>query len=110
MTKNERTNTWTEEHLPPEYRELAKQKHLPMPGRVGYGERPAVLVIDMAKAWTDPQSPMGADMADTIANIKKILDVARQTEPKIPVFFSVMAYDGGLKGITEVHNRERSKN
>ena len=61
----------------------------------------------LAKAWTDPQSPMGADMTDTITNIKKILDVARQTKPKIPVFFTVMAYDPSLKGITEVHNRKR---
>ena len=107
MTEDTRKKNWTEEHLPPDYQELAKRRHLPMPGRVGYGERPAVLVIDMAKAWTDPQSPMGADVTDTIANIKKILDVARQTKPKIPVFFTVMAYAPNLKGITEVHNRKR---
>ncbi len=78
-----------------------------MPRRVGYGERTAVLVIDMAKAWTDPESLMGADMTDTIANIRKMLDVARQTEPQIPVFFTVMTYDPSLKGITEVHNRKK---
>ena len=98
---------WVAEHLPPEYQELAKKRHLPIPGRVGYGERPAVLVIDMARAWTEAESPMGTDMADTIANIKKILDIARQTDPKIPNFFTVMAYDPSLKGITEVHNRKR---
>jgi nicotinamidase-related amidase len=99
--------TWAQRNLPPDYQEIAKQKHLPLPGRVGYGERPAILVIDMAKAWCDPNSPMGVDMTDCIANIKKILDIARQTEPKIPVFFSIMAYDPSLKGITEVHNRKR---
>jgi maleamate amidohydrolase len=107
MTTYEAQKTWAEQHLPPEYQELAKKQHLPLPGRVGYGERPAVLVIDMAKAWTDPKSPMGADMSDCIANIKKILDVARQAQPKIPIFFTVMAYDPNLKGITEVHNRKR---
>ena len=107
MAGAERKKTWTEEHLPPEYQELAKKKHLPMPGRVGYGERPAVLVIDMARAWTEPESPMGTDMANTIASINSILDIARQTEPKIPIFFTVMQYDPSLKGITEVHNRKR---
>ncbi len=107
MAEGKSEKTWAEEHLPPDYQELAKKRHLPMPGRVGYGERPAVLVIDMAKAWTDPASPMGTDMTDAIANINKILDIARQTEPRIPIFFSVMEYGPSLKGITEVHNRKR---
>ncbi|MFC2045765.1 isochorismatase family protein [Chloroflexota bacterium] len=99
--------TWAEQNLPPEYQELADKKHLPLPGRVGFGERPAILVIDMAKAWTVPESPMGTDMTECIGNIKKILDVARQTKPRIPVYFSIMEYDPNLKGITEVHNRKR---
>ncbi|MFH0765284.1 MAG: isochorismatase family protein [Calditrichota bacterium] len=107
MTTYELEKTWVEKNLPPEYQELAKKKHLPLPGRVGFGERPAVLVIDMARAWCDPDSPMGTDMSECIANIRKVLDVARQPGPEIPVFFTVMAYDPSLKGITEVHNRKR---
>ncbi len=107
MTLYDGDKTWAVNHLPPEYQELAKTKHLPMPGRVGYGERPAVLVIDMARAWTEPESPMGTDMTTTINNINCILEIARRTKPKIPVFFTVMEYDPSLKGITEVHNRKR---
>jgi len=107
MTEGEREKTWVEENLPPDYQEIARKKHLPLPGRIGYGERPAILVIDMAKAWTDPDSPMGTDMTDTIFNIKKILDVARQSEADIPIYFSIMEYDPSLKGITTVHNRKR---
>jgi nicotinamidase-related amidase len=107
VTESERKKSWVKDHLPLDYQEIAKKKHLPMPGRVGYGERPAVLVIDMAKAWTDAESPMGTDMTDAIINIKKILDVARQPELKIPIFFSIMEYDPSLKGITEVHTRKR---
>ena len=66
MSEGERKKTWTELHLPPEYQELAEKKHLPMPGRVGYGERPAVLVVDMAKAWSDPESPMGTDIKQVV--------------------------------------------
>jgi len=107
MTAGELEKTWAEEHLTPDYQELAKKKHLPMPGRVGYGERPAILVIDMARAWTEAESPMGTDMTNTIQNIKKILDIARESTQEIPIFFSLMEYDPSLKGITEVHNRKR---
>ena len=107
MFQDKYTKTWTEEHLPPEYEKLAREKHLPMPGRVGYGERPAVLVIDMTRAWTEAESPMGTDMTATVSSINRILNVARQSVPKIPVFFTVMAYDPNLKGVTEVHDRKR---
>jgi len=107
VAEGERKKTWAEEHLLPDYQEIAIKRYRPMPWRVGYGERPAVLVIDMARAWTEAESPMGTDMADTVGNIKCLLDVARQTDPKIPIFPSVMEYDPSLKGITEVHNRKR---
>lgn len=41
------------------------------------GERPAVLVIDFCYAFTDPSSPLGADMDDAVARCRRILDVAR---------------------------------
>ena len=107
MIVGERKKTWAEQHLPRDYQELAKKKHLPMPEHVGYGERLAVLVIDMARSWTEAESPMGTDMTDTVTNIKKILDVGRQTDPKIPMFFSIVEYNPSRKGITEVHSRKR---
>ena len=75
---------WTEAHLPPEYLELSKKKHLPMPGRVGYGEHPVILVIDMARAWIDLESPMGADTTKAIANIKKYLISPSRLSRKCP--------------------------
>ena len=107
MSKNGSDDNWVMNNLPPEYVKLAKEKHLPMPGRVGYGKRPALLIIDMARAWTEAESPMGTDMSETIANINRILEIVRSKEPKIPVYFTVMEYDPSLKGITEVHNRKR---
>ena len=32
-------------------------------GRVGWGSRPALLVIDMAGAWTSPSEQLGSDLA-----------------------------------------------
>ena len=29
--------------------------------RIGYGDRPALLIVDMLRAFTDPSAPLGAD-------------------------------------------------
>jgi len=59
--------------------------------RVGYGERPAIIVIDMLKALTDPSMPLGADLDAEIASIKKLLDVARGKD--VPIMFAAVAFD-----------------
>jgi len=58
-------------------------------GRVGFGERPAVIVIDLALGWTDPEYPMGADLESVVDATCKVLDAARQAD--IPIFFTTMA-------------------
>jgi maleamate amidohydrolase len=35
--------------------------------RIGFGERPALIVIDMVKGFTDPAMPLGADLDGQIA-------------------------------------------
>ena len=85
-----RKKTWVEEHLPSEYLAMQEQNKLPAARRIGYGKHPALLIIDMYRAWTDPTSPMGKDMSDTVSVIKNILDVARQTQPKIPIIFLIL--------------------
>lgn len=59
--------------------------------RVGWGARPAVLVVDVTTGFTDPQSPVGADLTEVIAEINRLLDVAR--ESGVPVIFTSIAYD-----------------
>jgi maleamate amidohydrolase len=64
-------------------------------GRVGFGSRPALAVIDLAIAWTDPDSLMGTDRLEpVVANTLVLLAVARRAG--IPVFFTVMAYDSEM--------------
>ncbi len=65
-------------------------------GRVGFGERPAVLVIDLAKGWTTPYpaSPIGSDLSGVLEQTGRILEPARRAG--IPVFFTTMAYEPGL--------------
>ena len=63
-------------------------------GRVGFGRAPALVVIDMAKAWIDPDAPIGSDNVEKIVDpILRVLRGAREAE--IPIFFTTMAFDAG---------------
>lgn len=68
-------------------------------GRVGFGQRPAVIVIDLAKAWTDPSFIMGTDLSDVIENVKVILRFAR--DKKLPIFFTTMSFNTDLSDVGE---------
>lgn len=59
-------------------------------GRVGFGERPAVLVVDYIKGFTDPDSPLGADYTDRLAAARRVLDAAREQD--LPIFFTTIVY------------------
>ncbi|GAB2526854.1 isochorismatase family protein [Paramicrobacterium agarici] len=72
--------------------ELVKQyEKVGFGGKVGFGERPAVLVIDLAKAWTDSESPLGSDLSGPIAETARILKEARAKG--LPIFFTTMAFE-----------------
>lgn len=66
--------------------------------RVGYGDNPAVLAIDMARAFCDPSYRVGCDQTPAVKAIAQVLAAAR--ERGAPVFFTTVAYlpdgrDGG---------------
>jgi maleamate amidohydrolase len=61
--------------------------------RVGFGSRPAVLVIDMSVAFTDPGYRVGADQTPTVTAIATLLGEARRRS--VPVFFFTIAYEAG---------------
>lgn len=71
-------------------------------GRVGFGERPAVIVIDLARGWTEPYpiSPMGSDLSKVVEQTVRILKVAREKD--VPIYFTTMGYEPGLTDIGEV--------
>lgn len=62
--------------------------------RVGFGERPAILVIDLALAWTDRKYPLGSNLDSVVKSTNEILGLARRK--KIPVIFTTIAYDADL--------------
>jgi nicotinamidase-related amidase len=69
-------------------------------GRVGWGKKAAVLVIDMAGTWTEPEAMIGSDLGHVAATIKSILDAARETN--VPIIFTTMAYDPSFSDVTKV--------
>ena len=59
--------------------------------KIGFGERPALIVIDMIKAFTNPDMMLGADLGRQIAATNPLLAAAH--ERNIPVIFSTVMYD-----------------
>jgi len=65
-----------------------------MGGRLGLGERPAVLVVDFSCGFTDPECPLGADMGAEIEATRRVLEVARGRG--FPVIFTTIAFEENL--------------
>jgi maleamate amidohydrolase len=63
--------------------------------KIGFGERPALIIIDMIKAFTNPEMPLGADLDSQIAATRPLLDAAHARN--IPVIFSTVIYDPEMK-------------
>jgi nicotinamidase-related amidase len=70
-------------------------------GRVGFGARPALLVVDFIRAYTTPGSPLYAapGVPDAVRASVPVLAAARQAG--VPVLYTTVAYapdgrDGGI--------------
>ncbi len=59
--------------------------------RIGFGQRPAVLVIDFINAFTRPDWMLGASLDQEIAATQSLLKAARAAGA--PVIFSTVSYD-----------------
>src|SRR2546430_10757754 len=61
--------------------------------RFGFGERPALVVIDMAYGWTDPAYAGGSARLDAaIAALQQLLPAVRAKG--IPIFYTTSATTG----------------
>ena len=71
--------------------------------KIGFGGRPALIVIDMLKGFTDPSMPLGAKLDDQIEAQQPLVEVAHERD--IPVIFSTVMYeeadakDAGIWGL-----------
>lgn len=71
---------------------LEQYKELNWAGRVGFGRRPALIVIDLALKWTKPDCyPLGSSVDSVVEATVSLLDCARRAE--IPIFFTTYDYD-----------------
>jgi nicotinamidase-related amidase len=60
-------------------------------GRAGFGEKPALLVIDVNVGFTDPASPLVCPLDEVVAAIGQLLDAFRRAG--LPVIYTTVAYD-----------------
>ena len=58
---------------------------------IGFGGRPAILVVDLTRAFTEPSRPLGSDVSSTIAVANEILRAADYA--RVPAIFTAIAYD-----------------
>ena len=58
---------------------------------LGFGKKPALIVVDMINGFTNPSMPMGSDLTQQIMQTNKLLKTMH--ELKLPVFFTTIAYD-----------------
>lgn len=59
--------------------------------RCGFGARPALIVIDLARYWTEPDRQIGTNLDSVIEATCSVLAAARAAG--IPIFFTSFAYD-----------------
>jgi nicotinamidase-related amidase len=60
-------------------------------GRAGFGQHPALVVVDVNLGFTDPASPLVCELDDVVAAIARLLGGARRAG--IPVVYTTVAYD-----------------
>ena len=66
-------------------------------GRLGWGSRPAVVVIDVCRAYLDPDSPLYAGVEDALASVGRLVEAARAAG--VPVIWTRVEYEpGGADG------------
>jgi len=53
------------------------------------GERPAIVVVDLTKGFTDPAYPTGADLTDVVAATTRLVEAAH---PDVPVVYTSIGY------------------
>jgi maleamate amidohydrolase len=73
-------------------------------GDLGFGERPAVLVVDLCLGFTDPASPLACDLDEVLSATRALLDAARATG--VPVLFTTVSYDAVAEAAAKVFLRK----
>jgi maleamate amidohydrolase len=62
---------------------------------VTLGERPAVLVVDFSRGFTDPECTLGSHLTREVEATNRLLAAARERE--IPIIFTTIGFEPNLK-------------
>jgi len=57
---------------------------------LGLGQRPALVLVDVIKGFTDPACPLGSEADSVVDACKSLLDTFRRKQ--LPVFFTTVVY------------------
>jgi nicotinamidase-related amidase len=79
----------TATNTPPSDAEFFKQRGFGQ--KLGFGQRPALLIVDMAKAFTNPAMTLGSNLDSQIEAIQALLRAAHDRD--VPVIFSTVSYE-----------------
>jgi maleamate amidohydrolase len=66
-----------------------------MDTRVGYGERPALLVVDLQRGFTDPANPLGGDLSAIVERTNRLLEAAHGSEVPVVLTRIVTTHEAG---------------
>ncbi|GAA4901072.1 maleamate amidohydrolase [Actinomycetospora succinea] len=62
----------------------------PFAGRVGWGNRPALVVVDLVRAYVEPDGPFWLGSADVLGPADKLVAAARSAD--VPVIWTVVRF------------------
>lgn len=68
-------------------------------GKQGAGRRPALLVVDMTRGFTSPDSPLHCDLEHVVSAIGRLLAAARSRGA--PVVYTTVSYGEGEKAVAK---------
>jgi maleamate amidohydrolase len=59
-------------------------------GRAGFGAKPALVVVDVNRGFTDPRSPLVCDLDEVVVAIQRLLGEMRAAD--LPVVYTTVSY------------------
>ena len=58
--------------------------------RLGFGRRPALVVVDLTRGFTEAAFPTGADLSDVVEHTAELVEIAHRQA--VPVVFTVLEF------------------
>ena len=63
--------------------------------KMGFGKKPAIVVVDLQLGFTDPSFPLGGDLDRVVESCRELIKAARSKN--MPIIFTTSGYEKHLK-------------